>query len=87
MNTTERKSPRRTLRGVVLSAAMNKTIVVRVTRVRWHSKYHRQYRVSKKFKVHDEQNTYKIGDMVEFVETRPLSKEKRWRVVKKVGTV
>lgn len=84
MNTEKKKSIRRTLRGVVVSAAMNKTIVIRVTRVRWHSKYHRQYRVSKKFKVHDEDNAHKIGDMVECAETRPLSKEKRWRVLKKV---
>ena len=87
MNTTTKKSIRRTLRGIVMSAAMNKTIVVRVTRARWHPKYRRQYRISKKFKVHDEHNAYKVGDMVECVETRPISKEKRWRVVKKVVIV
>ncbi|MBI3956387.1 MAG: 30S ribosomal protein S17 [Candidatus Kerfeldbacteria bacterium] len=74
----------RTFRGVVVKNAMQKTIVVKVTRVRWHSKYHRQYRVSHTFQVHDEQNSAKIGETVEFVETRPLSKEKRWRLVKKV---
>lgn len=86
MTETTKKLKQRTLRGTVIRDAANKTVVVRVTTARWHSKYHRQYRVSKKFKVHDEKNEYKAGDLVLFVETRPLSKEKRWRVLKKVGT-
>lgn len=76
----------RTLRGTVIRGAKDKTIIVRVTSTRWHPKYHRQYRVSKKFKVHDENNEYAAGDAVVFVETRPFSKEKRWRAMKKVKT-
>ena len=77
---------KRTFRGIVVSDRMQKTIIVRVTRFRWHSKYHRQYRVTNKFKVHDEHNAFHVGDTVEFVETRPLSKEKRWRVIQKKST-
>lgn len=61
---------------------MSKTAVVSVSRSLWHSKYHRQYRVSRTFKIHDEKNVCTVGDVVEFVETRPLSKEKRWRLVR-----
>ncbi len=69
-------------RGVVVSDKMDKTIVVKVDRVKTHPKYGKRYRVSKKFKVHDEKNEHKIGEVVNFVECRPLSKDKRWRVVK-----
>lgn len=74
----------RTFEGVVTSDAMDKTIVVRVDRSVIHPKYHRRFRVSEKFKVHDEKNEYRVGDRVRFVETRPISKQKRWRVVGKV---
>jgi small subunit ribosomal protein S17 len=67
--------------GKVVSAAMNKTIVVRVDSMKMHSKYQKQYRVSKKFHVHDEKGIAKVDDMVRFVECRPLSKTKRWRLV------
>lgn len=77
----------RTFEGVVESDKMDKTIVVKVVRYAWHSKYRKQYQVTKKFKVHDEKNECHVGDVVEFVETRPYSKEKRWRLVKKVTTV
>jgi small subunit ribosomal protein S17 len=79
MNTP--KNNQRVFRGTVESASMKKTIVVRVSAVRWHPKYHRQYRTSKKYLVHDEANASKVGDTVQFVETRPLSKRKRWTVV------
>lgn len=83
MNEPQRKP--RIFRGTVVSDAMEKTIVVRVDRSRVHRKYKKAYRVSRRFKVHDEQNTFHVGDVVEFVETRPMSKEKRWRVVRKVA--
>lgn len=67
--------------GVVLSNKMQKTIVVRLSRRAKHPYYGKVMERSKKFKVHDEKNTAKIGDLVRIVETRPLSKEKRWRLV------
>jgi len=60
---------------------MKKTVVVRVNRLRKHAKYLKYCRVSKKFKAHDEHNEFQIGDIVIIQETRPLSKEKRWKVV------
>ena len=72
---------RRKFNGVVVSDKMNKTIVVKVARVKAHPKYKKRFNVSKKYKVHDEKNQYKEGDKVQFIETRPLSKDKRWRVV------
>jgi small subunit ribosomal protein S17 len=67
-------------RGVVVSAAMDKTIVVRVDSVKAHPKYKKVIRRSVKFHAHDEQNQAKAGDVVRIVETRPLSKAKRWRL-------
>jgi small subunit ribosomal protein S17 len=67
--------------GHVVSDKMDKTVVVRVeTRVA-HPLYGRIIKVSKKFKAHDENNESRVGDKVRIMETRPLSKEKRWRVV------
>lgn len=71
----------RKLQGVITANRMKKTVVVRVDALRKHAKYLKYYRVSKKFKAHDETNEYQIGDVVVIQETRPLSKEKRWRVV------
>jgi len=67
--------------GEVVSNKMTKTIVVRVTRTTTHPVYKRVISKSKKFKVHDEKNVAKIGDKVRIEETRPLSKEKRWRLL------
>ena len=75
----------RSFQGVVVSDTMDKTIVVRVDRTRIHPKYRKRYAVSRRYQVHDEQNSYKVGDKVVFVECRPLSKNKRWRVVKAVS--
>ncbi|MBI4122176.1 MAG: 30S ribosomal protein S17 [Parcubacteria group bacterium] len=77
---TKQVNNQRKLSGLVVSDKMDKTIVVRVDHIRRHEKYQKQYTVSKKYKVHDETNTHKVGDVVEFVECRPLSKDKRWRV-------
>lgn len=79
--TTKRIYKQRKFSGLVISDKMDKTIVVRVDHVRRHEKYEKQYTVSKKYKVHDEANKYKVGDVVEFIECRPLSKDKRWRVL------
>lgn len=67
--------------GIVVSDKMDKTIVVRVDRVKVHPKYKKRYTVSKKYKVHDEKNKFKEDDKVTFIECRPLSKEKRWRAI------
>jgi len=76
---------RKELVGVVTSAKMQKTIVVRVTRKVQHALYERYVRVHKKFYAHDEQGEARPGDTVRIVETRPMSKLKRWRLVEVVS--
>jgi small subunit ribosomal protein S17 len=71
---------RQELVGRVTSASMEKTIVVEVTRLVQHPQYRRVVRISKKFYAHDEQREARPGDTVRIVETRPLSKLKRWRL-------
>jgi len=71
---------RKTKEGVVVSDAMQKTRVVRIERVYRHPIYQRVIRMSKKLKAHDEGNESKVGDRVLIEETRPMSKEKRWRI-------
>ena len=73
---------RKSREGVVVSDAMQKTRVVRIERVYRHPKYQRVIRMSKKLKAHDENNESRIGDRVLIEETRPMSKEKRWRIRK-----
>lgn len=80
--TTTKKLIRKKFSGVVVSDKSDKTIVVKVDRVKIHPKYHKRYKVSRKYKVHDENNECHIGDKVNFVECRPLSRDKRWRVAK-----
>lgn len=76
--TTER-SRRKVRLGRVVSDRMDKTIVVSIERLVKHPTYGRYVRRRKSFKVHDEKNECKTGDVIRFVETRPLSKDKRWR--------
>jgi small subunit ribosomal protein S17 len=71
-------------RGVVVSSAMDKTIVVKVDVITSHQRYKKVIRRSVKFHAHDEQNTAKVGDVVRIVETRPLSATKRWRLAEVV---
>lgn len=66
--------------GRVVSDKMDKTVVVEVEVIKRHPLYHRALRRHRRFKAHDENNQARIGDLVRLVETRPLSKEKRWRV-------
>ena len=73
---------KRKLKGVVISNKMAKTIVVSVKTMKMHPKYKKQYKVSKKYKVHDEKNLAKSGQEVIFQECRPLSKNKKWRLIK-----
>lgn len=74
----------RKITGVIVSDKMSKTRVVKVARSKKHSKYLKYYEVVKKFKAHDENNEYKTGDTVVIEETRPLSREKRWKIIKKI---
>jgi small subunit ribosomal protein S17 len=71
---------RKTREGVVVSDKMDKTVVVEVKRLVAHPLYHKIIRRRKKFKAHDPENTCRVGDKVLIEETRPLSRDKRWRV-------
>lgn len=68
--------------GVVVSNRMDKTVVVVVETLKKHTKYKKYVKRTKKYKVHDENNECNIGDVISFVETRPISKEKNWKFVK-----
>mgnify|MGYP001596128912 CR=1 FL=1 len=74
------------LTGIVISNKTQKTVVVKVERLKEHPKYKRRYRVGKKYKAHDEKGEYRIGDKVIIEECRPISKEKKWRVIKKIAS-
>ena len=75
------KKINRTLTGTVVSNRMDKTVVVKVDRVHMHPKYHKRFTMSKTYKAHDEKNECRIGMVVKIQECRPLSRDKRWRVV------
>lgn len=72
-------------KGVVVSDKMDKTIVVKVDRIKTHPIYKKKFVMSQKFKAHDENNEYKIGDIVEIVETRPKASDKKFKVSRKVN--
>ena len=74
------KGRRKRLVGSVVSDKMDKTVVVEVERLARHPLYEKVLRLKKKHKAHDEENACRIGDRVRIVESRPLSREKRWRV-------
>ncbi|WP_044641888.1 30S ribosomal protein S17 [Risungbinella massiliensis] len=78
---SERETRRKVRIGKVVSDKMDKTIVVSVETYKKDTKYGKRVKYTKKFKAHDENNTAKIGDTVKIMETRPLSKDKRWRLV------
>ncbi len=78
------KPKKRRLIGRVVSDRMQKTVVVEVVRQKIHPLYKKAYRVSRRFKAHDPKNEYKVGDRVIIEQTRPLSKEKRWKVISKI---
>ena len=83
---SEERNLRKTRVGFVTSDKMDKTIVVAVEESRRHALYGKSEKITKKFKAHDENNECGIGDKVEIMETRPLSKDKRWRLVKVLET-
>jgi len=84
MLSANQKKHRRTLVGKVISDKMQKTVVVAVDRISAHPKYKRYFKRTKKYKAHDEKNECKVGDKVLICESRPISREKKWRVVKKL---
>ena len=73
----------RILKGIIVSDKMMKTRVVGITRLKQHPKYKKYYKVTTKYKAHDENNEYKTGDKVIIQEVRPMSKDKRWKIIKK----
>ncbi len=79
---SEERNLRKTRVGFVTSDKMDKTIVVAVEESRRHALYGKSEKITKKFKAHDENNECRVGDRVEIMETRPLSKDKRWRLVR-----
>lgn len=83
INSVER-SARKVREGLIVSDKMDKTVVVAVERLKRHPLYGRVQRVTKKFKAHDENNECKTGDRVRIMETRPISKDKCWRVLEVV---
>lgn len=72
------------LTGEVVSDKMNKTRVIEVIQWKKNEKYLKYFKVSKRLKAHDEKNEFKMGDKVEIVETKPMSREKRWIISKKI---
>ena len=78
---TEQTTQKRKFTGTVVSTKMDKTAVVLIETKKMHDKYKKQYASSKKFKVHDENNIAKVGQTVTFEECRPMSKDKRWRLI------
>lgn len=79
------REQRKVLVGLVTSDKMDKTIVVQVSRVKRHPQYGKVMRYHKKYKAHDEQNSAHIGDTVKIIESKPVSKEKRWALVEILG--
>lgn len=77
MSETNKKS-KKVIQGIVVSDKMQKTIVVQVDRRVMHSRYKKYLTVSKKYKAHDEKRDAKLGDRVEIIESKPISKNKRW---------
>ena len=84
MSDTQQRAARKERQGVVVSDMQDKTIVVRVQRTTTHPLYKKTIKVSKKYHVHDEANDAHVGDTVRIIETRPLSKLKRWRLAEVV---
>jgi small subunit ribosomal protein S17 len=77
----EQRGNKITIKGVVVSSKMHKTIVVRAERLVKHAVFHKYIKRYVKYKAHDEQNSCKVGDKVLIIESRPLSREKRWRML------
>lgn len=83
--TTKQTTVGRTLKGVVVSDKMSKTVIVEIVRLHKHELYKKYRKVTMRYNAHDESSQYHIGDVVLIRESRPLSKTKRWVVVEKVS--
>lgn len=79
--TTKKDVQAKVLKGVVTSDKMDKTVVVSVTRFVRHPLYGKFYKISKKYKAHDEKNIHKVGDTVKIISVRPMSKDKKFKVI------
>lgn len=77
----EQKKEKSYLEGVISSDKMDKTVTVNVDTLKTHKKYLKRYLVTKKYKTHDPENKYKVGDKVRIAEVRPISKDKKWEVI------
>jgi small subunit ribosomal protein S17 len=75
---------KKTLQGIVVSDKMQKTIVVQVESMKEHPKYKRRYKTHKRYKAHDQNQEYHVGDKVVIEETKPMSKDKNWTVIKRI---
>jgi len=75
--------PKKTLKGVVVSNKMQKTVVVAVTRLKMHDKYKKRFKVTTRYKAHCENNDCAIGDKVTIQESKPMSRDKNWVVIEK----
>jgi small subunit ribosomal protein S17 len=78
------ESKGKTMTGFIVSDKMDKTVVVEILRLKKHPKYRKYFKSTSRYKAHDQENQYKIGDRVLIRETKPLSKDKRWVVVSKI---
>ena len=79
--------PKRKLKGVITSNKMAKTVTVKVERIKKHPKYKKIYKSHKKYQAHVESGEYAVGDQVIIEECRPISKNKKWRVIKRISSV
>ena len=79
--------PKRQLTGKIISTKMQKTVVVEIETIKPHPKYKRRYRVNKKYKAHVKEGDYNVGDLVLIEECRPISKDKHFKVVKKLKSL
>jgi len=82
---TDKNKNQRLLQGIIISDKMDKTVVVKILRLKKHPKYKKYFKVTKKFKVHNPENQFHTGDKVIIGETRPMSKEKRWIIINKIS--
>ncbi len=83
MKDEKQENIKKAKKGVVVSNKMAKTLVVAVESFKTHPKYLKKYKSTKKYKVHTDSDKYKIGDIVEFINTKPISKDKKFKVVEK----
>lgn len=84
MSPNKDKKRIRTLTGIIVSDKMKKTVVVRVESFKKDKKYLKSYRFAQRYKAHDEKEEFHAGDKVIIAETRPISRDKRWKVIKKI---